>query len=76
MVASVPVISTKPCRLYGESKLKMLCEDSPFSNSAMALTREGTVTANSSPVFGLESMTRVSRDFDPKAATFLIEPKT
>ena len=35
IVASVPVISTNPARLSGESKLKVLCADSPPSNSRM-----------------------------------------
>jgi hypothetical protein len=75
MVASVPVISTNPIRCRGDSKLKTLWEDWPFSNCAIADTWVGTSTVNSSPAFGPEPMTRISLDLEPTAATLRMEPK-
>ena len=75
MVASVPVISTKPIRSRGDSKLKTLWEDAPLSNWAMAETWVGTSTVNSSPAFGPEPITRTSLALDPRAATLRTDPK-
>ena len=75
-VASEPVISTNPPRDSGESKLKMLCDDCPDSNFAIALTCVGTVTSKSVPASGPDPIVRFSLDFEPIPATAATGPKS
>ncbi len=73
-VASVPVISTNPCRGNGESKEKMLLPEAPPANCVNALTWVGTVTSNTSPAFGPDPMVRCARDVPATAATCVMGP--
>jgi hypothetical protein len=75
MVASVPVISTKPIRRRGDSNEKTLCEDWPSSNCAIADDVGGDVHRELFAGLGPEPMTRTSLDLDPTAATLRTEPK-
>ena len=75
IVASVPVTSSSVAaarRVEGEDHR---APTGPDSNWAIALTWLGTVTANSSPAFGPDPITRGLPAFEPIAATEAIGPK-
>ena len=74
-VASVPVISTKPCRGSGDSKLSTSVATGPCAYSIRAETWVGTSTRNSVPARGPLAMTLVSRLRRPTAATCSAGPK-
>ena len=75
-VASVPVISTKPCRRSGESKLSSTEAAAPSAYPSSEATYVGTATPNRVPARGPRPMTRWSRLRRPTAATETTGPNT
>ena len=75
-VASVPVISTNPCRRSGESKLSSSDAAWPAANRTRAATWVGTCTPNAVPARGPAPMTLVARLRWPRAATCVAGPNS
>ena len=73
-VASVPVISTKPCRRSGESKLSTSVAAGPRAYPISAATWVGTSTSNLVPARGPLPMTRLGWPRRPSAATWSAGP--
>ena len=75
MVPSVPVTSTYPIRVNGESKLNTLWLTPPSTKLAIADTWVGTCTSNTVPARSPAWMVRVVRLFEPTAATLRHGPE-